>query len=57
MREQTNKDVLIGMEALESLLSGISALGTNLRKREPPLSIYGNKQVQELLHINDRLIR
>lgn len=57
MREQTNKDVLMDMEALESLLSGISALGANLRKREPPLSIFSNKQVQELLHINDKLIR
>lgn len=57
MREQTNKDVLMDMEALESLLSAISALGANLRKQEPALSIYNNKQVQELLHINDKLIR
>lgn len=57
MQERENKEVMIEAQALESLLGKISKLDSNQRKQERLSGFYNNKQVQELLHINDKLIR
>ena len=48
--------VLIKQDALEVLLHSLNELGKHKAHQQQP-TLYSNKQVMELLHINDKLIR
>jgi hypothetical protein len=49
--------VLVGRDVLDNLLSRISELKKSLSIVRNPTELYSNKQVMDLLHADDKLIR
>ena len=49
--------VLVGRDVLDNLLSRISELKKSLSIVRNPTELYSNKQVMDLLHVDDKLIR
>ena len=57
MQNRRNEVMLIDPGLLESLINRIIELDSCCNSSKWSTAIYSNKQVQELLHINDKLIR
>lgn len=49
--------VLVGRDVLDNLLSRIYELKKSLPIVRNPMELYSNKQVMDLLHVDDKLIR